>query len=94
MEMTQDFLRSEISDQKFYNEIIHFVTSHNIRNGEYEGNEYVIEKKDCNWFIIYSDYELRNGERLINSAEVFSMKELVAMINEYALGIGIKVIEA
>ena len=46
--MIKGFLETEIQYQDFYYGIIDFITNDNIRNGEYECNEYVIKKMDHN----------------------------------------------
>lgn len=63
MNVIEDFLRSEINTQELYNDIIYFITSFHIRNGEFEGNEYIIKKMDKINFIIFSEYEDKNRER-------------------------------
>jgi hypothetical protein len=40
------FLDDEILHQELYEEIINFITSFHIRNGEFEGNYFIIKKMD------------------------------------------------
>lgn len=44
MDVMSGFLRSEINSQELYETILQFVLSPHIRNGEFEGNEYIIKK--------------------------------------------------
>ncbi|TCN26491.1 hypothetical protein [Mesobacillus foraminis] len=44
-EIVQSFLETEISDQDYYEGIIRFIYSGNIRCGEYECNQFVVK----NW---------------------------------------------
>ena len=45
MDIIKKFLESEINTQGLYEDIINFITSYHIRNGEFEGNRYIIKKK-------------------------------------------------
>lgn len=77
MNVIEDFLRSEINTQELYNDIIYFITSFHIRNGEFEGNEYIIKKMDKINFIIFSEYEDKNREREIHLAEAIYKEHLL-----------------
>lgn len=44
MEVLKRFLESEIMYQDLYDDIIAFITSFHVRNGEFEGNEFIIKK--------------------------------------------------
>lgn len=79
----QGFLDDEISDQEYYDGIIRFVYSGNIRCGEYEGNQYVIKKLDFTNFIIYSEYII-DGKREIHDAFPISKNKLLRLINNHA----------
>ena len=84
MDRINDFLEVEIFSQEFYDEIMFFVNCYELRTGEFEGNEYVICKNDRDNFLIYPEYELKDGS--ITQGEAFSIgkDELIARINEYA----------
>lgn len=85
------FLQAEINNQALYDDIIYFITSFHIRNGEFEGNEYIIKKMDQINFIIFSEYEDNAGVREIHFAEAIYRKMLIKKINEYAITKGIKI---
>lgn len=46
------FLEDEISSQELYEVMFDFIDSVHIRNGEFEGNYFIIKKMDLNNFII------------------------------------------
>ena len=81
----KSFLSSEISSQELYDEIVHFVTSVHIRQGDFEGNEFVIKKIDSDNFIIFSEYELSSGVREIHAATAIFRLPLIDAVNEYAI---------
>lgn len=83
LETIQTFLDNEISDQEFYDGIIRFIYSGNIRCGEYEGNQYVIQKLDLNNFVIYCEYTI-DGKREIHQAFSIQKNKLLRHINDYA----------
>jgi hypothetical protein len=87
----EGFLQSEINTQELYEDIMNFIKSCHIRNGEFEGNEYIIKKMDQTNFIIFPEYEDDNGEREIHAAESIYRENLIKRINEYALKKDIKV---
>jgi hypothetical protein len=84
MNVMEGFLQSEINTQELYEEIMNFITSHHVRNGEFEGNEYIIKKMDQINFIIFPEYEDEDGEREIHAAEAVYRENLIKRINEYA----------
>lgn len=84
MKVFESFLQSEINTQELYNDIMDFITSNHVRNGEFEGNEYVIKKMDQINFIIFPEYDVEGG-REIHAAEAVYRDNLIAKINEYAL---------
>ncbi len=55
-EFLKQFLITEVTDKEEYEVIFHFVSSFDIRNGELEGNEYIIKKMDRENFIIFKEY--------------------------------------
>lgn len=77
-------MQAEINTQDLYNDIINFITSYHIRNGEFEGNEYVIKKMDQLNFILYSEYENREIKREIHGAMSVYKHDLLRTINNYA----------
>lgn len=84
MNVMEGFLQSEINTQDLYNDIMYFITSYHVRNGEFEGNEYIIKKMDQTNFIIFPEYEDEDGEREIHAAEAVYRENLIKRINEYA----------
>lgn len=84
MNVMEGFLQSEINTQELYEEIMNFITSYHVRNGEFEGNEYIIKKMDQTNFIIFPEYEDEGGEREIHAAEAVYRENLIKRINEYA----------
>lgn len=84
MNVMEGFLQSEINTQELYGEIMNFITSYHVRNGEFEGNEYIIKKMDQTNFIIFPEYEDEDGEREIHAAEAVYRENLIKRINEYA----------
>lgn len=84
MNVMEGFLQSEINTQELYEEIMNFITSYHVRNGEFEGNEYIIKKMDQTNFIIFPEYEDEDGEREIHAAEAVYRENLIKRINEYA----------
>ncbi len=71
-------------DTFFKYEIINFIESFDIRNGEYEGNEYIVKKMDRQNFIIYVEYDNIENQRDIHSATAIYRNELINYIKEYA----------
>ena len=82
-ELLKDFLETEISDQEFYDGIIRFVYSGNIRCGEYEGNQFVVKKMDLLNFIIYEEYVI-DQKREIQQSFSISKNKLINEMNRYA----------
>jgi len=89
MNALERFLQSEINTQELYEDIISFITSYHIRNGEFEGNEYIIKKMDQTNFIIFPEYEYEDGEREIHAAMAIYRNNLIKEINNYAKEKGI-----
>lgn len=80
----KSFLSDEISYQEMYDEIIWFINSYEIKNGEFEANSHVIRKIDNNNFIISSELVDNNNMRHIGDLEVYNKDNLIKMINEHA----------
>ena len=92
MNVIEGFLQAEINTQELYEDIINFITSLHVRNGEFEGNEYIIKKMDQTNFIVFPEYEDGDGEREINAAEAIYRQILLTKINEHAITKDIKII--
>ncbi|MCT2534429.1 hypothetical protein NC661_15290 [Aquibacillus koreensis] len=90
MEILQSFLQDEISDQEFYDGIIEFIYSLNIRSGEYECNHYIIKKMDHFNYIIYDEYVIE-GKREIHGSVSIHKGKLIRIINRYAKKQGFKI---
>ncbi|WP_186577993.1 hypothetical protein [Aquibacillus kalidii] len=82
-QILQDFLEVEISDQEYYDGIIRFINSGNIRCGEYECNQFVVKKMDLLNFIVFEEYVIE-GEREIHNSLSVSKHQLLKEINKYA----------
>ncbi|PEK98902.1 hypothetical protein [Bacillus sp. AFS017336] len=87
----ESFLVDEISQQEFYDGIIDFITSYNIRCGEYECNTFVIKKMDHLNFIIYQEFVLQDGHRTIHNSITIFKDNLISKINEFASKKGFKI---
>ena len=83
------FLQSEINNQELYDDIIAFITSYHVRNGEFEGNEYIIKKMDQTNFILFPEYDDGEGGKEIHAAEAIYRDNLIKQINNYAITKGI-----
>lgn len=83
MSIIEKFLQAEINEQELYEAIIEFVSSYEIRSGEFEGNEYIIKKLDRLNFFIFPEYEI-NNQRETPFVECIYKDELITKINEYA----------
>lgn len=88
MNILEKFLRFEIYEG-MYEEIIHFINSYEIRNGEFECNEFVIKKMDRENFIIYPEYNDGKGEIMITDSMSVYKNNLLNEINNYAKSKGI-----
>ena len=93
MDILNGFLRSEINNQELYNDIMAYIISFHIREGEFEGNEYVIKKLDQTNFIIFSEYVSPNGKREIHGAISLYRRQLIVSINDYARTKGLCITE-
>lgn len=82
MDILKKFLQAEINSKAMYLDICEFVNSFHIRSGEFEGNEYVIKKMDQDNYIIFAEYEDKEGKREIPfSMSIYKMKLLEEMKN-------------
>lgn len=85
MNVLEHFLKVEIDTQEMYDEIIYFITSPNIRRGEFEANEHVIQKRDFGNFIIFIEYSDREEREYVHTAQAIHFRQLVDEINAYAM---------
>lgn len=77
------FLEVEISDQEFYEAIYDFISSYNIRYGEYEGNEFIIKKIDRENFLIFNEYVVE-GRRNTSNYTYMNQIDLLDDVSHYA----------
>lgn len=91
MNVLERFLQSEINTQELYDDIMAFIKSYHVRNGEFEGNEYIIKKMDQTNFIIFPEYDDGEGGKEIHAAEAVYRDNLIKTINEYAVTKGLSV---
>lgn len=89
MDILKKFLDSEINTQELYDDIIVFIKSYNIRNGEFEGNRFIIKKMDKLNFIIFPEDEYDDGRREISYSMSIYKQNLLDEINDYAIKKGI-----
>lgn len=89
MDTLDKFLQAEINSKEYYESIMNFILSHEIRKGEFEGNEYIIMKMDRDNFIIFPEYdEGENGIQIPFSFSIYK-EDLVEKINSYVRKKGI-----
>jgi hypothetical protein len=89
MDVMSKFLQAEINSKELYEELYAFVTSYGIRNGEFEGNEYIVKKMDRDNFIVFPEYtDSEGGKEIPFSMSVYKDK-LITEINKYALEKGL-----
>ncbi|QKE76130.1 hypothetical protein HPK19_25360 (plasmid) [Arthrobacter citreus] len=89
------FLETEITYQDYYDGIIDFIINDNIRNGEYECNEYIIKKMDLNNFIIFPEYTFPTVDisRIIPISTSIYRDKLIEQLNDHAKKQGLHIIE-
>lgn len=89
MEILNKFLQAEINSKEYYERIMNFIDSYEIRRGEFEGNEYVIMKIDRDNFIIFPEYDDgKDGVQIPFSASIYK-KNFLDAITKYAQKKGI-----
>ena len=89
MEILNKFLQAEINSKEYYESILNFIDSYEIRKGEFEGNEYVIMKMDRDNFIIFPEYDdEKDGVQIPFSLSIYKNNFLDA-ISKYAQKKGI-----
>jgi hypothetical protein len=94
MDVMSKFLQAEINSQELYEDIYAFIISYGIRNGEFEGNEYIVKKMDRDNFIIFPEYEDEDGGREIPFSVSVYKKQLIDSINNYAKEKGIIIVNS
>lgn len=87
VESVEAFLAGELKYPESYDAILDFVTSMNIRSGEYEGAGTVIKKMDRENFILYSEVVKESG-RDIQGCTAVSKGRLVEGIEKIGLANG------
>ncbi len=88
----EKFLEDEISYQDMYEEICAFITSTHIRNGEFEGNYYILKKMDLLNFIIYPEDLYPDNHREISYCISIYKHDLLKKITDYAKQQGLNII--
>ncbi|KHD14005.1 hypothetical protein OA81_10590 [Clostridium butyricum] len=67
-----------------YNAIIYFLSSVEIREGKFEGNEILIHKLDRETVILYQEYQLDNDKyEHSRNAFIYDIKLLLEELREY-----------
>ena len=89
----ESFLEDEISSQDLYEDIYDFITSTQIRNGEFEGNYYILKKMDLLNFIIYPEDIYPDNHREISYCISVYKQNLIKLITDYASQQGLTLIE-
>ncbi|ELK45985.1 hypothetical protein QRD89_06685 [Halobacillus sp. ACCC02827] len=83
MDDLQAFLESEITDQEYYEGILAFIQSPNIRSGEYECNTFIVRKINRSSFLIYEEFEV-DGRVITQGETASSHDNLVKQMQECA----------
>ncbi len=84
----EEFLFSEMDSNEKYQDMVYFITSYEIRRGEYEGNTFVIMKMNQSNFIIFAEYEYPVGEIFINSGMTIYGHDLLSALEKRAKKLG------
>lgn len=87
MILIENFLKSEIIEQKDYDNIVDFINSYNIRKGEYKSKNYILKKLDRRNFILYYEREWIGSYRDLHDEWESHPKEIsnVVLIYRYDL---------
>lgn len=80
----EQFLDDEISNQELYSDIYKFIVSGHIRNGEFEGNRFVLKKMDQLNFIIYTEDVYPDSHREISHCTSIYRNNLIEKIQKRA----------
>ncbi len=62
--------------------LLEFIGDECIRRGEYEGNEWLVKKMDPMNFLLYTEYILQDGKRLVGNCIPFSKDELFKIVQD------------
>ena len=84
MDIIKKFLQAEINSKEYYDTIISFINSYEIRKGEFEGNEYIIMKLDRDNFIVFPEYDDGEDGVQIPFCQSIYKNELIKEIETYA----------
>jgi hypothetical protein len=77
---------TEMHDE-MYNSIIYFLSSFEIREGKFEGNEILIHKIDRDTVILYQEYQLEDGKyERSRKALIYDIKLLLEELRKYKEG--------
>ncbi len=79
----EEFSYHELSDHDACKAIYEFVTSYDIRCGEYEGNSYVIKKIDRENFIIFLENQYPDGHIEIPWAIAIYKNQLLNILSHH-----------
>lgn len=89
----EDFLNTELDNEDMYMAVLEFVISAEIRNGEFECNEYIVKKMDHVNFIIFREYTDRTEtKRQIDKVTSINAKNLIEKIQHTARKNNFKII--
>ncbi len=79
----QKYFQNEI-DNGMFDEIIHFLSSYEIREGKFEGNEVLIDKINRDTAVVYLEYELADGKyEYSRDAIVVNINKLIDELQEW-----------
>lgn len=92
IDVLKRFLNDEISSQELYEDIFSFINSFHIRNGEFEGNYYIIKKMDRDNILIYAENVYSDDHREIPYSLSVYKEDLLKRINDHAKLTGLTVI--
>ena len=93
MDIIQKILELQNFNQDFYDELIWFIASYEIRRGEFRRNQFVIEKVDRINFIVYLEEKNQDGDIEILYAMSAYNHIIVKEVNKKAKERGLKIIE-
>lgn len=86
MDILSEFLEVEINSKEISEKILKFITSYEIRQGEYKGKKYIIYKVDREHFILYPEFnDDKLGIRIPYSLFIY-LNDLVNIINDHVNG--------
>lgn len=83
-DVIERFLKDEIASQELYENVLNFITSFHIRNGEFEANYFIIKKMDQDDFSIYPENIYPDNHREIPYSASIYRDELITKINKHA----------